>query len=452
MKFYRLGLFFVFTCAFVLAPLYSHAQMSESEKQAQEAKWREELAATEKEIAQWETVLSTTKQGTASLQRDASILQAKINEAKAFIRQRQIQIEQLTRDIGLKTETIGELEAKMGRGKESLAAILRSTNEIDEYSIAEVMLSNKDLSEFFADIDSYNTIKSSPEDQFNEIRGLQAKTDAERKVLDEKRSKEADTKAKIESDKKKVEIDEKEKQKIITINQTQEKTYAKVIAEKKAKAAQIRAALFGLRDTTSIPFGTAYGYALDAQKSTGIDPAFLLAIFMQESGADASGTFGKNTGSCYLKDSQTGNGVGANTGTAFAKVMNPTRDVPPFLSLMSDLSYAPYNTKISCPQSIGWGGAMGPAQFIPSTWALFIKRITGITGNKLADPWNPKDAFIAASLYLTDLGASSGSYTSEIKAACKYSGTGGTTCTYGKQVMAKAPTIQLTMIDPLEGF
>src|SRR3989338_3931938 len=137
------------------------AQMTEQQIQEQETKWRAELVATEKEIAEWENILKQTKQGTASLERDASVLQAKINEAKAFIKKRQIQIEQLTRDIGLKTKTINELEEKMNRGKESLAAILRSTNEIDEDSIAEVMLSNKDLSEFFADIDFYNTIKSS---------------------------------------------------------------------------------------------------------------------------------------------------------------------------------------------------------------------------------------------------------------------------------------------------
>src|SRR3989344_7464540 len=72
-----------------------HAQMTEQQIADQEAKWRAELAATEKEIAQWESILSQTKTGTASLQNDAAILQAKINEAKAFIKQRQIQIQQL---------------------------------------------------------------------------------------------------------------------------------------------------------------------------------------------------------------------------------------------------------------------------------------------------------------------------------------------------------------------
>src|SRR3989344_384018 len=230
-----LTLFFVFTCAFLLAPLYSHAQMSEAEKQAQEAKWRAELEATEKEIAGWEAVLNTTKQGTASLQRDASVLQAKINEAKAFIKQRQIQIEQLTRDIGLKNKTISQLEAKINRGKESLASILRQTESVDNYSLVEVMLSNKNLSEFFEDIDSYSSINKSLEEQFKEIRTLQGKTEEEKKILANKREAEADRKAEIESQKKKVEVDEKEKQRLININKTQEKTYAQVIAEKQAQ-------------------------------------------------------------------------------------------------------------------------------------------------------------------------------------------------------------------------
>ena len=198
MKKYSFILFFI--CAFSLVPLNSFA-LTESEIAAQEAQWRSELAATEKEIAQWESVLNQTKQGTASLQRDAAVLQAKISEAKAFIKKRQIQIEQLTRDIGLKTKTIEELEAKMNRGKESLAGILRSTNELDSYSLVEVILSNKNLSQFFEDVDSYNSIKTSLEKQFNEIKDLQAKTEGEKKILDQKRIAEADTKAQMEEEK-----------------------------------------------------------------------------------------------------------------------------------------------------------------------------------------------------------------------------------------------------------
>ena len=181
---------------------------------------------------------------------------------------------------------------------------------------------------------------------------------------------------------------------------------------------------------------------------TGIRPAFLLAVFQQES------SFGKNQGSCYVKNRDTGAGVGANSGATFAKVMNPTRDIPPFLRIVSDLGRDPFTTRVSCPQEVGWGGAMGAAQFIPSTWVLFEDRITKALGTETADPWLARDAFMAAGLYLTDLGARPGSFSGERDAACRYFS--GSKCsrsswaaTYGDQVMKKAESIQANMIDPL---
>jgi membrane-bound lytic murein transglycosylase B len=69
--------------------------------------------------------------------------------------------------------------------------------------------------------------------------------------------------------------------------------------------------------------------------------------------------------------------------------------------------------------SFGWGGAMGPAQFIPSTWMLYKERLKSLLG-KTPDPWNIKDAFLAAALYLTDYGAAKRSYSAEWKAAMIY--------------------------------
>lgn len=422
--------------------------MTEAEIQAQEARWRAELEATEKEIAEWEAVLRQTKQGTASLQNESAALQAKINEAKAFIRQRQIQIEQLTRDIGLKNKTIAELEEKMNRGKESLASILRSTNELDSYSLIEVVLSNKDLSQFFEDIDSYSAIQTSLETQFREIEELQAKTDEERKALDQKRAAEADRRAEMEEERKRVERDEAEKQRLININKNQEKTYEQVIAERQAKAAQIRAALFALRDTDGISFGDALAYANEASKLTGVRPAFLLGILQQES------NIGKNVGSCVITDLKSGATQSVNSGKVFANGIHPTRDLPTLQEILKDLGRDPKNTRVSCPLSVGYGGAMGPAQFIPSTWKLYINRLKQILGTQ-PDPWNPRHAFIASASLLADLGAAVGGYTAEHTAAAKYYAGGGWKTLgqgYATSVMNHAQNIQLTMIDPLEGF
>ncbi len=444
----------IFLFLILLLPVFALAQMTEQQKADQEAKWRAELAATEADIAKWQGILDATKKGTASLQNDAAILQAKISEAKSFIKKRQIQIEQLTSDIGKKTKTINELEAKINRGKESLSSIIRSANQLETHTLVEAMLSNNNLSEFFQDIDLYGSVNHALEDQFSRIRSNKAVVESERKTLDQKRVVEADTKAKLEEEKKRVEINEKEKQQLIAINKTQEKTYSQVIAERQKRAAEIRAALFSLRDTEGIPFGDALNFATKAGGKTGVRPALILAILTQES------DLGKNQGSCLLTNTDTGDGVGRNTGTLFEKVMKAPRDTIPFLDITNRLNRDWKITPVSCPpgytysSSRGYGGAMGPSQFIPSTWELFKDRLGGLTGLAANDvnPWNPEHAIMATSLYLADLGAANGGYTAEIRAACKYYGTGGSACAYGKQVMAKVQNIQLTMIDPLQGL
>jgi membrane-bound lytic murein transglycosylase B len=106
--------------------------------------------------------------------------------------------------------------------------------------------------------------------------------------------------------------------------------------------------------------------------------------------------------------------------------------------------------------SVGWGEAIGPAQFIASTWLLIKDRVASALGiNSMPDPWNPAHAFMASALYLGDLGASAKTYTAERNAACKYySGkscgyvTGNTS--YGNSVLNLADKIQRTMIDPLQ--
>ena len=120
-------------------------------------------------------------------------------------------------------------------------------------------------------------------------------------------------------------------------------------------------------------------------------------------------------------------------------------------------------TKVSCPIDgvPGYGGAMGPAQFIPSTWNLIESKIASALGKTTPDPWDPADAIMASAILLADLGANTGDYTNERTAACKYYS--GKTCytskgranvglSYGTKVMSRASNIQLTMIDPLQNL
>ncbi len=107
------------------------------------------------------------------------------------------------------------------------------------------------------------------------------------------------------------------------------------------------------------------------------------------------------------------------------KTMNPN-EVPNFLKIVDlinkgrGLAMDPYQTSVSCVmynngKPYGWGGAMGPSQFIPSTWLKYSGQIEASTG-KTASPWDIADAFLATGLYLKDLGGES----NEFRAAMHY--------------------------------
>ena len=118
-------------------------------------------------------------------------------------------------------------------------------------------------------------------------------------------------------------------------------------------------------------------------------------------------------------------------------------DVEDFLRITGKLGLVWNQTPVSCPIAgvAGYGGAMGPAQFIPTTWTIFETRLKNTLGYD-ASPWAPKDAFYASAMYLTDLGAMGTSAAAQMKAACRYYGSGGASCSYSNGVMKHKATIQ----------
>lgn len=168
--------------------------------------------------------------------------------------------------------------------------------------------------------------------------------------------------------------------------------------------------LLGVATTTT--FKEVLDIANQVSERVKIRPAFLLAIFQEELELEKFDM-------CYLTDIKTGAGVRVIDGQPRKKTLKPDRDLVPFLAITKELGKDPLKTQITCPMSFGWGGAMGPADFIPSTWMMYRKQIEKIT-NKPADPWDINDAFLAAGLFLSDAGAKSKTYKGEWRAAMIY--------------------------------
>lgn len=452
----------LFACtALVLAVamVFGHMPHASAEflTEADKARLQAEYDQIQAEIAEWQKVLDETRAKKNTLQGDVTSLNALIKKAEAEIRQRNVTVSKLTDEIAEKTVLIGSYEERLLRGRTSLAEMLRYQHEADERSLAELVLSTDSFNTFYGDLESVAVVRRDLQKLFDEVRAVKAATEEEKAALAKKKDQELDARYDVELTKRQIAQNEAEKQKLLSITKDQEKSYSTVLAERQRRAEQIRSALFPLRDTEGISFGVALDAANAASQKTGVRAALILAILSQES------DLGKNVGSCYVTDLTSGDGVGKNTGTAFQKIMKAPRDTAPFERITNALGLAWAVTPVSCPlgkvytSSRGYGGAMGPSQFIPSTWQLYEARLSSALGVATPNPWDAHHAIMATSLYLQDLGAAGGTYTAERNAACRYYS--GRACdnkkptnyTYGDSVIKKAETFQ-DNIDFLKGI
>ena len=401
---------------------------------------QKELDQIEAELAKLLKLQEQQKKQTGTLIGDVNYLTSQIDALKAKIKARNLVIAQLKADISEKTSTIKSLSVKIAREHESLAQLLRNTNEFDNENMISLILGNESVSDFYGDLESYNSIKRAVKDSVDVINGVKTETEVAKQNLEKKQNAETDAKVELENAQKKVAVSEAEKKQLLSISKQTESAYQKLAAEKKARADRIRSALFPLRDAQAIPFGTALMYAENAAKKTGVRPAFVLAILQQES------NMGADIGSCIIANLTTGETKGITYGTIFSNGIHPTRDLPFLQSIVEGLGRNPLTTRISCPYGGGYGGAMGPTQFLPSTWNGLKTRIASALGKTTPDPWNPEDAIMASSIYLGDLGASIGGYTAERTAALKYyAGSNwnqAKNAFYGNQVMSRVAAIQ----------
>ncbi|RJR14385.1 hypothetical protein C4585_00285, partial [Candidatus Parcubacteria bacterium] len=362
---------------FFLLPLHVQGETQEERR----VRLQQELAAIEQDIAQKRGVLTEKQAERTSLERDIAVLDHQISIAQQQIRHRDLTISKIRDDIGDKQVAISELDKKVERSTASLGQLIRRTKEIDDISLAELVLSGS-LTDFFRDFDDFQTIQASLDVSFEEMALLRTDLSARKNALEGQRSEEEELRHLQLLEKQAIEQKEKEKQQILTVTKGEEKTYQQLIADREKQAAQIRSALFNLRDSAAIPFGTAYQYAKEASAQTGVRPALILAILRQET------NLGENVGQCLLtNEPNKGDGKGKNTGRHFTKVMHPNRDVDPFMEISRELGFDPYTQVVSCPQSVGYGGAMGPSQFIPSTWMLYKDRLARIVGESPPNPW-----------------------------------------------------------------
>lgn len=396
-------------------------------------------------LATLQKQLAEQKSKSGALQSNVNKIISQINATQSKIKDKITQISNFSRQIGEKQKAITSLSAELDREHASMEQLVKRTYEMDQKGATYVLLSAESITDFYQDLDDFLAIKKSLYASLDKIKQIKSSTEVQKNDLEDKQALAKDAKNALESEKSKLAVSQKEAKVLLDTSKTEEQRVASTVAEQQKKVAAIQSKLFTFAGgaTKAIPFKDAYAYAQIASNATGVRPAFILAVLTQET------NLGANVGTC--------NRAGDPPSKSYTAVMHPTRDQPAFLRITKSLGLNPNTTPVSCRiGNVGWGGAMGPAQFIPSTWELIAPKVAAALGIGTPSPWAARDAITASATYLKDRGGVGGE-ANERNAACRYYS--GRSCDgksppnsfYGNSVMALARTIQAD-IDYLEQY
>lgn len=371
----------------------------------------------EKKADEYKTAIGQTEQKEKSFQNQVYIYKSKISQLNNLIYKNNLMIKDLSFQIQDTRASIEKTLLDIEDTKGQLAEILRLLYEEDQKSKLEILLAGQDFSHFFENLAALEGVQTKNKETLEKIENLKDYLENQKDDLgNEKESLERIVMTK-KLQKEQSEAIKSDKERLLKETRGEKYLYQKYLTQAKERAAEIRKRIFELAQVSETEAPTleeAYKLAVYVEQLTGIRPAFLLGLLTVES------AIGKNVGQCNCA-------AGPNClhpEIHYKEIMGQNQ-WSYFLAVTKELGRDPDTTPVSCAVNGGkvqWGGAMGPAQFMPLTWSVYKEKIERFLGDKEkpANPWRVKDAFLAAGLYLSDWGASSQELQDEIGAATAY--------------------------------
>lgn len=395
------GLFMVGVAACVWGNMALLVAAQESTKEGEKVQLQSQLKEVQQQIDQYQQNIEDARTAQKSLKREIEIADAAAQKQKLQLKEVELSLQEVVSELGDKTNEINSLEGRLKEKRLLLQLSLKQLQEYDSVSWVGILFSGTNLSDFFNQVRYVHTIQSDINDFIANIDGIRQNLEQEKADLEDR--KDDIVRLKSLSNLQKISLEQKQKEKVVLLEKTkgQEKLYAEGIKRSKKDITLIRQQLYTLQSVgVSMSFEEAFAKTKFAGQKTGVRAAFLLAIFQVESK------------------------LGTYLGGGSWRVDMKPKERPLFLQVIGALGFDPDAMPVSKRPSYGWGGAMGAAQFIPSTWLAYADQIASLTGHNPASPWDIEDAFVGSALKLVGNGAGSQAYKDEHKAAAMYIGGG----------------------------
>lgn len=363
------------------------------------------------EIEQYRRQIQENRNRSKTLKNEIQILEDQINQIQLEIKQIDLVIQESTLNIQEIDNQIDVLEDRIKQKRSLLAEYIRIVAYADQETLLEIILKNKKFSDFFDQLNALETAQGEIHNVLASIYEVREELNGRKLELEEEREAQNRIKAVQLYQKKSIENIQRQKEDLLDKTRGEERLYQQMIQGRQEEIKFIKNQL-ALLEKHKITLDEAIQNAIYAGAKTGIRPAFLLGVLESESRLGlnvGTGNWRDDMYQCYLS-------------RGYVTVANKQKNA--FLQICQSLGLNPDLQPVSARPSAypGCGGAIGIAQFMPTTWMSYKDRVAGLTGSSPANPWNPRDAFMAAAIKLADAGATQKTYEAERKAYAIYIG------------------------------
>ena len=433
----------VWSVVFLLftAGLTYQSQASVQDEIAERQRQIEEL---QKQIDEYQSQIDISRGQSRTLESEIKQLNTKINQIALEIKGLELSVNKTQLEIGETESKIIESGEAIERHKTALAQYIKIAHRNDQVTLAEVLFNNNSLSDFFNYLNDIQNTQDNLKTTIQNMRELKSELEDRQTALEEKRT---DLKHLISIQaiqRKSLDVNKKDKDALLKETKGQESKFQELVKRSQRDIEKIREQLTFLQQH-GITAEDAVRYAQLAAIRAGIRPAFLLAILEIES------RLGQNVGTGNWKDDmyecyiRLGTKYYPNRKSYYLQRAETEKNA--FFAIVGKLGLNSDSVKVSREPNYGCGGAMGPAQFIPSTWLAYEEEVSRLTGHNPPNPWNIEDAFMASAIKLTKGGADKQTRAAESGAARAYIG-GSTRCSsgicnyYSNAVLRKADEIE----------
>lgn len=364
------------TVFFVLSVIT--AQMASAAKDERDLK--DTKKSLEKKIEKTERTLVNDKKELSTIKSTLTVATRKVNSTEE-------DIQGVTEQITRRKQGIADYQTQVEYQQQVLSAVLRELYQSSQAGTVAILSAVPSM-QMMGTRDYMSMLQDQTMKEVEKINNIKQRLEEEKKKLGQEQIAHEELLVKQKSEARNLAV-----QKNVKAQEIQRKE--STLGELNAKLAAVKNSLSKLLGK-SISTNDIVKAAKIASKRTGVRKDFILGELVVET------NLGKFTGGCTYK-----------------KTRMRERDRIAFKSIAKSLDYNYKKLKVSCAASWGgYGGAMGVAQFMPTTWQGYESRIAAATGNNPPDPWDLVDGVTAMALYLKDKGA--GSKSGEFEASKRY--------------------------------